>query len=90
MSKKLIWILIAVVLVITVGAVAYIWGTKSSPQTDASQVGKAISDYLNMSQARSAESCGSWTSSGNYSILDVGGKYKGVINQQGNISGVCF
>jgi flagellar basal body-associated protein FliL len=88
MSKKIIWILVAIVLVLVVGIAAYLWGTKSGSQISAGQVGQAISDYLNKSEAKVAESCSAYKTSGDYRYLDVGGKYTGVWSG-GRIVGVC-
>jgi len=88
MSKKVVWIVVIVVLALIVGVVAYLWGTGNGSQISASQAGQAISDYLNKSEAKVAESCSAYQTSGDYSYLDVGGKYIGVWSG-GRIVGVC-
>lgn len=87
MNKKVFWGIIIVFLLAAVGYGAYWWGAKKSSMS-ASDAAKAISDYLNQSQARAVNDCAAFNTASDVSILDVGGKYKGVWSG-GKIVDVC-
>ena len=87
MNKKILWAIVIVLLLAIIGYGGYWWGTKKSSM-NANDAAKAISDYLNQSQARSVDKCAAYQTSGDYSYLDVGGKYIGVWSG-GRIVGVC-
>jgi hypothetical protein len=88
MSKKLIWAIVVVVLLVVIGYGAYRFGSKE--RMDVNQAAKVVTEYLNQSQARAVEECRVWVTGGDYVYIDVGGKYVGVWDRKtGRLVGIC-
>jgi flagellar basal body-associated protein FliL len=87
MNKKVLWTVVVVILLVVVGYVGYWMGANKS-SVDVDSAVKSVSDYLNQSEARfNVEDCAVAARSG-YTVLDVGGKYRGIWDGT-RIVGVC-